>query len=511
MPEPVTLHRYELMEERRAEERRSPAERRGRVGRDRRQGDRRQGRSLASASMVRRIFPIAEGAVPRQLRRRRLWEARSLAVADALAIVAALLTIIELGDVAPSPLALAAAVLTGLFVANLARLYDRDDLVLRQSTLDETPALLQLSGVLTLLTWLIHDYGLRRDGLIALWAAMFLALFVARSVTRAVVRRAQAPERCLLIGDVGIADHVRNKIAGSRARAEVVAMLPLIPPQDVEAIGGVEGLRAVADEERIDRIIIAPVTTDAADTLELVRVAKLAGVRVSVLPRLFEVIGSSVEFDNVDGMTLLALRRFGLTRTSLVLKRAFDLIGAALVIALLAPLFALIATAIVLDSGRPVFFRQTRVGRDGRRFRIVKFRTMVADAEQRKAGLRVLNEGGDLFKIREDPRVTRVGRFLRRTSLDELPQILNVFRGEMSLVGPRPLVVDEDERVLGLDRARLHLTPGMTGPWQVLGSARVPMREMVGIDYLYVANWSLWTDFKLLLRTLPYMIRGGSM
>jgi lipopolysaccharide/colanic/teichoic acid biosynthesis glycosyltransferase len=136
---------------------------------------------------------------------------------------------------------------------------------------------------------------------------------------------------------------------------------------------------------------------------------------------------------------------------------------------------------------------------------------MVHDAEERKETLRPLNEAQGLFKIADDPRITRVGRFLRRTSLDELPQLVNVWRGEMSLVGPRPLVVDEDAKVRGLDRHRLHLTPGMTGHWQILGSARLPMQEMVGIDYLYVANWSLWTDVKILLRTIPYVLASRGM
>jgi lipopolysaccharide/colanic/teichoic acid biosynthesis glycosyltransferase len=156
-------------------------------------------------------------------------------------------------------------------------------------------------------------------------------------------------------------------------------------------------------------------------------------------------------------------------------------------------------------------FRQTRVGRDGRHFSILKFRSMVADAEDMKHRLHHLNEAGvGLFKIAADPRVTRVGKFLRASSLDELPQLFNVIRGEMSLVGPRPLVLDEDAQVVGLDRSRLHLTPGMTGPWQVLGT-RVPMQEMVGIDYLYVANWSLWLDLKILLRTIRKVVRRTNL
>ena len=143
---------------------------------------------------------------------------------------------------------------------------------------------------------------------------------------------------------------------------------------------------------------------------------------------------------------------------------------------------------------------------DGRPFEIFKFRTMVPEAEALKGNLVHLNETEGLFKIAADPRITRVGAVLRRTALDELPQLLNVWRGEMSLVGPRPLVVDEDAKIEGLDRSRLHLTPGMTGHWQVLGSSRIPMHEMVGIDYLYVANWSLWTDVKILMRTVPFVL-----
>jgi lipopolysaccharide/colanic/teichoic acid biosynthesis glycosyltransferase len=195
----------------------------------------------------------------------------------------------------------------------------------------------------------------------------------------------------------------------------------------------------------------------------------------------------------------------GLSRGSLALKRAFDLVFALLAVVVLGPLLVLIAAAIKIGSPGPVLFRQVRVGRGGGHFSIWKFRTMVADAEQLKSGLVLLNEAAPgLFKIRHDPRITRVGRVLRATCLDELPQLLNVLRGDMSLVGPRPLIVSEDSAILGPDRRRLQLRPGMTGHWQIMGSSRVPLQEMVRIDCLYVTTWTLAQDLRILWRTASY-------
>jgi lipopolysaccharide/colanic/teichoic acid biosynthesis glycosyltransferase len=218
-----------------------------------------------------------------------------------------------------------------------------------------------------------------------------------------------------------------------------------------------------------------------------------------------------LELDDPHGVTVIGVRRFGPTRFSGTVKRAFDLLGASLGLLAALPLLVAIAVAIKLDSAGPVFFRQLRVGRHGKGFYMLKFRTMVPDAEALKDSLRDRNEAREgLFKIVDDPRITRVGRFLRKTALDEMPQLLNILKGDMSLVGPRPLIVEEDMRVEGWHRRRLELTPGMTGHWQILGPARVPLAEMVAIDYLYVANWSLWTDMKILLRTVPYVMgRNG--
>ena len=212
-----------------------------------------------------------------------------------------------------------------------------------------------------------------------------------------------------------------------------------------------DDLERLLTAERIERAIIAPRGEISDDLLNTTRTLKSMGLRVSVLPRLPEVVGSSVELDDVDGITLLGMRRFGLTRSSGAVKRSFDFVGAGLSLLVLAPLLAAIAIAIKLDSRGPVLFRQRRMGRHGVPFEMLKFRTMVDGAEAQKSALAARNEAdGGLFKIKDDPRITRVGNRLRQISLDELPQLFNVLRGDMSLVGPRPLVLDEDEQDRGL-------------------------------------------------------------
>jgi lipopolysaccharide/colanic/teichoic acid biosynthesis glycosyltransferase len=221
-------------------------------------------------------------------------------------------------------------------------------------------------------------------------------------------------------------------------------------------------------------------------------------------PQVIELVGEFIESKKLPAIDAHAV---GLRNVSLAIKRAIDIGVAALGLLLLAPLWALIALAVRLDSPGPVLFRQTRVGEGGVEFEMFKFRTMIDGADERRGELAPLSESPGLFKLRNDPRLTQAGRALRRASLDELPQLLNVVRGEMSLVGPRPLVPDEDRLIQGPYRARLQVTPGMTGPWQAIGHPRPRLGEMVVIDCLYAESWSLWADIKIVLRTLGSVVR----
>jgi exopolysaccharide biosynthesis polyprenyl glycosylphosphotransferase len=471
----------------------------------------------AAVARAARRFRVVEGGERHapSVQRREAIQRRLLAAGDVLAATLALWLVLTLPGTGDEPGLLALAGMpVVVLVFKLAGLYDRDALRLVHSTLDEAPLLLQLTGLyvlsVTILQSAVVDADLGGDQILGLWAASFAAIVGARMIARWLGGRATPVERCLVIGERQRAERIREKLATSAARAVVIATFPLEGGDDTDPLD-IQNVRRLVDELQVHRIIIAPTTTDASGIVELIRVAKSAGVQVSVLPRMLEVVGSAVEFEDIDGMTMMGVRPFGLSRSSHLLKRGFDCIAASIGLIVVAPLMSILALAVRLDSKGPTFFRQVRVGRDGRPFRIYKFRSMVVEADAQKDQLRAFNEVGDgMFKITSDPRVTRVGAFLRRTSLDELPQLINVLRGEMSLVGPRPLVTDEDAQVLGLDRSRLHLTPGMTGPWQVLG-ARVPMQEMVGIDYLYVASWSLWLDVKLLLRTVRHVMRRGNV
>jgi exopolysaccharide biosynthesis polyprenyl glycosylphosphotransferase len=286
------------------------------------------------------------------------------------------------------------------------------------------------------------------------------------------------------------------------------------PPFDlVPMLHGQTDLPALVAELDIDRVMLAPAVSESDERLELVCELAELGVHVDLIPGWSDVVGARLDLHQMEGTPMLTVPRADLSGPSFLLKRALDLLVGSMALVVLAPLFAACALAIKLDSPGPALFRQRRVGRDDKRFEVFKFRSMYEEADDEKHRVADLNlHGGGtqtgMFKIREDPRITRVGRFLRRHSIDELPQLLNILRGEMSLVGPRPLIENEDRQVEGRFRRRLGLTPGLTGLWQAHGRSEIPFEEMVSLDYLYVTNWSLWGDVKLLMRTFSAVLGG---
>ncbi|MBC7226699.1 MAG: sugar transferase [Thermoflexales bacterium] len=275
------------------------------------------------------------------------------------------------------------------------------------------------------------------------------------------------------------------------------------------ALGPLDNLPAVLDEERPNEVIITLPWMYHRKIMGIVRECERRGVRPRIVPDLFQMSLTQVNVEDLGGVPLIGVRTVSISKGALLVKRLIDVTVAAVGLLLCAPLFGLIALAIRLDSPGPVIFRQTRVGLRGRLFEMYKFRSMHVGAEEQQDMLADLNEAdGPIFKIRDDPRLTRVGRILRRLSLDELPQLVNVLRGEMSLVGPRPPIPAEVEKYQEWHKKRLEAPPGMTGLWQVSGRSRLSFDEMVLLDVYYIENWSLWLDFKILMRTIPKVLLG---
>jgi exopolysaccharide biosynthesis polyprenyl glycosylphosphotransferase len=270
-------------------------------------------------------------------------------------------------------------------------------------------------------------------------------------------------------------------------------------------LGGLADLQAVCAAYQIDRVIVGFPNTSDAIVLEALR--QLQGqVPVSEIPRYFELHNWRSEAEELQGLTLMHLPTASLGPRARIMKRLIDMTLATCALIAAAPVLLVIAAAIKLDSPGPVFFRQERIGRGGGPFSIFKFRSMTADAWQQRNTVAQLNEvDGPLFKMANDPRVTRVGAFIRKTSLDELPQLINVVRGEMSLVGPRPLPAEESDRIDGAGLARLDVKPGITGLWQVCGRSDLTYADLQHLDSVYVRSWSLMWDVRIIAKT-PHVV-----
>jgi exopolysaccharide biosynthesis polyprenyl glycosylphosphotransferase len=274
-----------------------------------------------------------------------------------------------------------------------------------------------------------------------------------------------------------------------------------------------EQLLALNDSASVSRVIFATPPSQLDARTDLTRGFIETGIQVDFVPGEAEILRSGAVISNLEGLPLMSMPGARPPRSWGVLKRLMDLVVAVPALIAVSPILLYAAIRIKLDSPGPVLYRQTRAGKDGKHFDFLKLRTMSEDADQRVAevaGLSLHEAGASngIFKAVDDPRVTKFGRSLRRRSLDELPQLLNVVKGDMSLVGPRPLPVHEDERVAGHYELRRHVKPGMTGPWQVSGRSDIPFHDMLRLDYSYVLNWSLSVDVKLLVQTFDAVARG---
>ncbi|MGH2905866.1 MAG: sugar transferase [Solirubrobacterales bacterium] len=402
-------------------------------------------------------------------------------------------------------------------ICKVLDLYDRDTDMLHRSTYEETPRIVCAALLLALSAFVLRgaliddNFTIATDHLALMTMWLVVSLAGARMTARAWVRHYTPPERVLMIG--GDEDCVRldNALAATPTlSAKIIdhvsttgctteSGLPLsVTDQNL--------LAAKIESLRIDRVVISPSGVAAGPTARLIHDIGTTGAKVSIQPQLFGMTRTVPLIEEVGAIKLVSLRQPRLSPASRRVKRVIDFVGTGVAVILCSPFLLLTALAIKLDSPGPVFYRQRRIGRDGEAFQIIKFRTMFVGAEASRGTLSHLNETKGLFKIARDPRVTSVGRLLRKTSIDELPQLFCVLKGDMSLVGPRPLVPEEDEMITGWRRHRNSVTPGMTGPWQLLGPVRVPINEMVELDYEYVNNWSIGNDLRILIQTVPHVL-----
>jgi exopolysaccharide biosynthesis polyprenyl glycosylphosphotransferase len=329
-------------------------------------------------------------------------------------------------------------------------------------------------------------------------------------LTGTVLRAAGYRRRAVL---VGTGRHIRDVAHAlgdaSHSPIEVVGFLSPVslPANGLRSLGSLEDLDQVLGTQRVDEVIIADPDFPQVEAVELVDRCHRRGVRVRLAPSTMEILIHRAEFVPGQSVPLFELGPPVFEGVDFALKRTFDVVGATLLLVLLSPLLLAIMVAVRVSSRGPIVYRSTRRGIGERPFYCLKFRTMHTDAEEHQAELEALNEAtGALFKIRRDPRLTRVGRVLRRFSLDELPQLVNVLRGEMSLVGPRPLPQRDYERLEDWHRKRYLVLPGITGLWQVSGRSELDFDDLVHLDFIYLEHWSLALDLTILLKTIPAVI-----
>ena len=341
-----------------------------------------------------------------------------------------------------------------------------------------------------------------------------LSRWLLREILAILRKRGIGVERVLIVGagETGRAI-IRSIVAQPELGYQLVGFVDDAPDKASTDLGRI---RALGDTGQvgelirtlvIDQVIISLPWMAHRKVLSIIAQCERQKVRVRMVPDLFQLSLGQVDIDEINGLPLIGVREASISGWNQTIKRAIDVVGSALGLLLLSPILLPVALLVKLDSPGPVLFRQARVGKGGKGFTVFKFRTMVQGAENIQEQLRASNQTADpWFKLRDDPRRTRVGKFLRRSSIDELPQLLNVLRGEMSLVGPRPGMPVEVAKYQPWHMNRLQASPGMTGLWQVSGRSELTFDEMVLLDLYYIENWSLVLDFKILLRTIPALL-----
>ena len=341
-------------------------------------------------------------------------------------------------------------------------------------------------------------FGLYLVAAIAIATMISLLRWSYETLTGSLMRSFGVRRRVLLVGDEGQTEHLRDTIGRSRSGIDYqfAGHVPFGP----EVLSALQA-------EYLDEVIVADDGIDETELLEIVDQAHRRGVRVRIAPRTTQLLVDRGEYVPGQAVPIFDVRPPILAGADWALKRTFDLVIATLIVVIGLPLWLLIALVIKVTSRGPVLYADDRVGLGERSFRMLKFRTMVAGAAGKQAALEQANEAtGALFKIRNDPRVTTVGRMLRRFSLDEIPNVINVLRGQMSLVGPRPLPLRDYGRLEPWHRRRSNVLPGMTGLWQIAGRSDLTFDDLVRLDFYYLENWSLWLDLTILVRTIPAVL-----
>jgi exopolysaccharide biosynthesis polyprenyl glycosylphosphotransferase len=449
---------------------------------------------------------------------------RLLFVADIVTILVAAgaATVVE-GTT--DPLTALIALPAWLLVAKMEGLYDTDHPKIWHLTSDEASGIfhwitLSVAGTLLFIRGL-PDVTIRLESAFTFYVVALGSAFVLRALARALWRRRVAPERAMVLGSGKLADAVTRKLAIEPGHH--LSVLELTGPKELFANGNghagpelkvedlsKEDLEFLLLEAEVERVVLAVPELDEEMLSRVVSACRSTGVKLSVLPPMRAMLGTAVRLTHIAEMPVIEYGTWGTSPSTVAMKRAMDVVVSAAGIVVLAPLMLVMAIAVRLDSRGPSLFRQMRAGRDGRPFRMWKFRTMCHDAEKRVSEVISIDDLREpMFKLRADPRVTRVGRYLRRTSLDELPQLFNVLRGDMSLVGPRPEEVWLVERYGETQRFRLQMRPGLTGPMQVHGRGELNFQERLAVEREYVENYSLRKDLKILLRTGSAIFRAN--